>query len=299
MELHNDDTSMVVLELSALLKNKLPIHEEKPDRTGVYTSNILSLADDRPPISLFYTGPLHAGENLRELLSKRLKDTPPPLQMCDGLSRNRPGRSWSMILASCLSHGRRNFYELLDKFEQPVRYVLKCLRIVYRVDSRARRRELSPEERLLLHQRRSGPVMQKLHEWLKRQFEERLVEPNSALGKAIKYMLKRWQELTLFLRVAGAPLDNNICEQALKLAIRHRKNSLFYKTLRGAAVGDLYMSLIHTCYHARVDPLDYLTQLQRHHAEVSAAPGEWMPWNYRRQLPRADELPPNEKSRER
>ena len=61
-------------------------------------------------------------------------------------------------------------------------------------------------------------------------------------------MLKHWQKLTLFLRVPGPPLDNNICERALKMAIRHRKNSLFYKTLRGAAVGDLYMSLIHTCY---------------------------------------------------
>ena len=97
-------------------------------------------------------------------------------------------------------------------------------------------------------------------------------------------MLKHWEKMTLFLRVAGAPLDNNICEQAMKMAIRHRKNSLFYKTMRGAEVGDLYMSLIHTCYFCDADPSDYLTQLQRNGDRVIAAPSDWMPWNYRQQL---------------
>jgi transposase len=296
---HNDDTNMTVLELSAKIRKNETVHDEKPARKGVYTTNILSRDDTRPTISLFFTGARHAGENLRALLSRRLTDLPPPMHMCDGLSRNRPGDSLPMILASCLCHGRRHFHELSDRFEEPTRFVIKCLRIVYRVESRAKRRRLSAEERFLLHQGRSALAMKKLHEWLKRQNDERLVEPNSALGKAIQYMLKRWHELTLFLRVVGAPLDNNLCEQALKMAIRHRKNSLFYKTLRGAATGDVYMSLIHTCYHARVDPFDYLTQLQRHHAEVNAAPGAWMPWNYRQQLPRADEVTPRRDSRER
>jgi hypothetical protein len=81
----------------------------------------------------------------------------------------------------------------------------------------------------------------------------------------------------------GAPLDNNICERALKMSIKHRKNSLFYKTQRGAQVGDIYMSLIHTCQNAQADPFDYLTQLQRHRARVIESPADWLPWNYRQQ----------------
>jgi hypothetical protein len=81
--------------------------------------------------------------------------------------------------------------------------------------------------------------------------------------------------------VAGAPLDNNVAERALKKAILHRKNSLFYKTLHGAEVGDLYMSLIHTCELNGVNSFDYLTELQRHSADVRRAPADWMPWNYR------------------
>jgi transposase len=79
----------------------------------------------------------------------------------------------------------------------------------------------------------------------------------------------------------GAPLDNNICERALKMAILHRKNSIFYKTLNGARVGDLFMSLIHTCQLNGVNALDYLQTLSKHSAELAAAPEQWLPWNYR------------------
>jgi hypothetical protein len=132
--------------------------------------------------------------------------------------------------------------------------------------------------------------MEELHAWLFRQFEERLVEPNSALGGAIAYLLKYWEKLTLFLRVPGAPLDNNICERALKKAILHRKNALFYKTCRGAHVGDIFMSLIHTCELCGANAFDYLTELERH-ADLSASnPREWMPWNYRETLDRISAL---------
>ena len=94
-------------------------------------------------------------------------------------------------------------------------------------------------------------------------------------------MLKHWDKLTLFLRQAGAPLDNNVCERALKKAILHRKNALFYKTRNGARVGDLFMSLIYTCQLNQANPFDYLTELQRHADELAASPERWMPWNYR------------------
>jgi transposase len=113
------------------------------------------------------------------------------------------------------------------------------------------------------------------------------VEPNSGLGGAISYLLNHWQRLTLFLRQVGAPIDNNVCERALKKAILHRKNSLFYRTENGAKVGDLFMSLIHTAELCGANPFDYLTQLQRHADELKRSPSQWMPWNYRDTLERA------------
>ena len=123
--------------------------------------------------------------------------------------------------------------------------------------------------------------MDSLKHWLTEQFETRQVEPNSGLGAAITYMTRHWDRLTLFLRQPGAPLDNNICEQALKKAILHRKNALFYKTQNGAQVGDLFMSLIYTCQLSGTDPFDYLTQLQKHAEDLAQRPQVWMPWNYR------------------
>jgi hypothetical protein len=133
--------------------------------------------------------------------------------------------------------------------------------------------------------------MDELHGWLEAQLKEKKAEPNSGLGKAIEYMLRHWQALTLFLREPGAPLDNNLVERALKKAILHRKNSLFYKTLNGAEVGDLYMTLIHTCELNAVNPLDYLTELLRHTEELAAKPADWMPWKYRATLERSPSNP--------
>ena len=140
---------------------------------------------------------------------------------------------------------------------------------------------MSPEDRLAMHQAQSAPRMEDFRLWMKKQLSEKKVEPNSGLGEAILYTQKRWDRLTRFLQIPGAPLDNNAAERVLKKAILSRKNSYFYKTSRGAHVGDVFMSLIHTAELANTNPFDYLTELQKHAAEVKANPSQWMPWNYR------------------
>ena len=123
-----------------------------------------------------------------------------------------------------------------------------------------------------------------LESWLHQQIDENKVEPNSSLGEAIQYTIKHWEALTRFLHVAGAPLDNNLCERALKRAILHRKNALFYKTKHGAFVGDVYMSLIYTCTLSGANPVEYLTELERHAAELAENPRRWLPWSYKESL---------------
>jgi transposase len=282
---HNDDTRARILEFMGKrrAKEEPPSEHSQGDaRSGLFTSGIVSRIGERT-IGVFVTGKQHAGENLRDMLRRRAESRGPPIQMCDALSRNTP-EALQTIVANCLAHGRRQFVDIYEVFPEECRYVLEALRVVYHNDALAHEQRLSPEERLSFHQAESGPTMDDLKKWLERQLQERLVEPNSPLGAAMKYLLNHWAKLTLFLRKAGAPLDNNICERALKKAIRHRKNSLFYKTLHGAAVGDLYMSLIHTCELNGVNPLNYLTELLRHGDELAKDTAKWMPWNYRRNL---------------
>ena len=281
--LHNDDTPMKILELMA--ENHRPESTEEPSkRTGLFTSGVIAKSGEHL-MALFFTGRNHAGENLQAVLERRSKALPLPIHMCDALSRNLP-KEFETLLANCLGHGRRRFVDVVESFPEDVRYVLEILAKVYKNDAVARQDNLSPQQRLSFHQEESGPLMQQLHKWFERQFEEKKVEPNSSLGEAITYMLNHWQALTLFLREPGAPLDNNICERALKKAILHRKNSLFYKTQNGARVGDIYMTLIHTAELAGANAFDYLCELQRHAGELKENPGQWMPWNYRETLRR-------------
>ncbi len=154
--------------------------------------------------------------------------------------------------------------------------MIEELRKVYRADAQCKKARLSPVERLAVHQRDS-PIMHELRKRLQAELDEKRVEPNSDLGQAYKYMLKRWDKLTLFLRRAGAPLDNNVCERALKMAIRHRRNSFFYRSKRGAEIGDMFMSLIYTAELRGENPFEYLTAVLRNEKAVAENPADWMP----------------------
>jgi len=287
--LHNDDTPMPVLALEGEGEREA---RDPPERKGVFTSGIVATQAGRR-IALFFTGHQHAGENLASVLARRAQELGPPIQMCDALSRNLPRlpEKLEVIVSHCLAHARRRFVEVVTNFPEECRHALETLGEVYGYDAQAREEGMSAEARLRFHQEHSGPVMVDLQAWLRAQFAEKKVEPNSGLGEAITYLLKHWEPLTLFLRKAGAPLDNNLCERALKKAILHRKNSLFYKTRNGAQVGDLYMSLIHTCELNDANPFDYLTELQNHATELAKTPVDWMPWNYRETLQRIDTSP--------
>lgn len=270
--MYNDDTVMRILERAEIARE---------GRKAVYTSAILSKVGDHR-IALFITGHNHAGENLEAVLKYRTENLPAPIQMCDALAANTVGEAGELntILAHCLAHARRRFVEVENRFPAEVEHLLLKLREVYRTDAQAKREGMDPQARLAFHQERSGPIMAGLEAWLRDQIEGGKVEPNSGLGQAITYMRKHWTELTLFLRVPGAPLDNNLCEATLKRAIMHRKNSLFYRSITGARTGDTFMSLIHSAELNGVEPFEYLIELLKHPEEVRQDPARWMPWSY-------------------
>jgi len=287
--LHNDDTTAVILETIRRRRKEEQAEEpmeapESAERTGTFTTGIVSVAQRRK-IALFFTGHQHAGENLRDVLLKRAAGLPPPIQMCDGLARNEADlpEELQVILSNCNVHARRHYVDVASRFPDECRYVLEVFRDVYRNDAVARRQNMSPEERLTLHKAESAPRMEDLWRWMAEQFENKMVEPNSGLGEAIRYTQKRWDRLTRFLEVPGVPLDNTAAERILKKAILSRKNSYFYKTSRGAHVGDMDTSLIHTPDLVKANAFDYLTELQKHAKEVAANPSGWMPWNYQEQ----------------
>ena len=283
--LHSDDTPMKVLSLMAE-RARAEADGVKPAAKAINTSGIVAVLEQHTQqhkVVLFFTGHAHAGKNMERVLAHRAQELQPPMQMCDALASNVAG-VFITILANCLAHGRRQVADVAEQFPEAARYVIEALAKVYEHDATCRQDQLSPEQRLSFHQEHSKPIMEGLQRWMNEQFEQRQVEPNSGLGKALRYLIRHWDELTLFLRKAGAPLDNNLCEQVLKRAILHRKGSLFYKTVKGAEIGDIYMSLIHTCRLCDVNPFEYLKALQQHAQDVSSHAARWLPWNYREQF---------------
>jgi len=285
--IYQDDTRVRILSLIEA-NQQAHSHAEamglsrSEDRTGMYTTAFVVKVGERT-ICLYYCGRAHAGENLAALLTKREADRGKPLVMSDALTSNDADET-TLIRCHCLAHGRRKFSELEDVFPQECTVVLESLKQVFDHDDEARVKQMSAPERLAYHQAYSGPIMEALKRWLRQQCDDRLVEPNSSLGKAIAYLLGHWDTLTRFVSVPGAPLDNNTVERALKLFIRQRKNSLFYATEHSAYIASVLTSLIATCIHAGVNALEYLVALQEHRAEVFAAPAAWLPWTYQGSL---------------
>jgi hypothetical protein len=281
--IHQDDTSVRILSLMA---ENLRIRAQaearglsRPtERTGMFTTGLVVQVGAHT-ICLYYSGRDHAGENLQSLLLQRQAGLAKPLVMSDALSRNEANES-ELIRCHCLAHGRRQFSDLEDTFPVECQMVIDALKQVFDHDDEARDQQLSPEARLAYHQALSQPIMDGLKQWLQKQFDERLVEPNSSLGKAISYLQTHWSTLTRFLSIPGAPLDNNVVERALKLFIRQRKNSLFFRTEPSAYIASVMTSLIATCLYAGVNALDYLVALQEHRREVVADPAAWLPWTY-------------------
>jgi hypothetical protein len=290
--MHNDDTHMPVLQFMGKRREKLVAEGKLPreDRTGLFTTGIVASLP-KGPAALFFTGRRHAGENLAALLERRAKELGPVLLMCDALDRNLP-KGHRVEEANCLTHGRRGVVDQAESFPAECQHVIDQLGSVYAIDAFCRDEKLPPDERLWLHQLESAPVLNQLLTWMTAQFEDKRIEPNSELGRAFNYMLKRWDKFTVFLRVPGAPVDNTICERILKLAVLHRKNSLFYRSERGAVVGDIYMTLLHTAVLHGQNPLAYLTALMSHPQAIAAAPSAWMPWNYRETLAASVVAPP-------
>jgi transposase len=273
----NDDTKMRIIDL--IKKNKT---KPKGERKAIQTTGLVVQLANGHKVMLFKTGHKNAGENLEDILSART-ETIPPMQMADALAANRPGNH-KTFLGACVDHFRRGFYDLYDDWTVEVELILGLLRKVYKIEARAKRWKLTPAHRLLLHQRRSKPHMDALYEWMQRQIREKLVEPNSNLGKEIQYGINHWEKLTAFLRFEGMPISNIAVERLLKKAVLHRKNSLSYKTERGALIGDVLMSLIFTAIEAKENAYRYFTELIKHKQDVKEQPEQWLPWNYLQRL---------------
>jgi len=271
---HNDDTKAKILSRMQELKDA-----EEAERTGTVTTCIVAVLK-KLSIALFFTGWKHAGENLDDLLEKRPPDISRPIQQCDALSRNIP-KNQETDLSNCLAHLRRKFYELVEVWPKQVLKIIGEFACVFTNDREAPKDQ---QERLKWHQEKSKPIMNGIKKYCNDLIDEKKVEPNSSLGKAIAYLNNHWDAFTLFLRLPGVPLTNNDAERLIKRSVLNRKNAYFFKNETGAKIADILMSFMETCILNKINPYDYLIAVQKYQADVRKNPQLWLPWAYEDRL---------------
>jgi Transposase IS66 family. len=277
---YGDDTKLKIQSVIQEIKSN-------PDmkRKGMFTSGFIA-ENSGHKVAIFLNGTQHAGENFSDILKKRELNKPPIIHMCDALAANIPKSQLiaglEIIDCNCLSHGFRKFDELVDNLPIPCITIMKLLSVAYKNDTNTT--EMSKEERLQYHQEHTKKYIEFLEQYLQALVDEKICEPNSEMGRAVKYMQKHWHKLIRFLSVAGAPLCNNIVERSLKIAIRNRKAAMFYRTPYSAHIGGMLTSIIYTCELNKVNPYDYLIAVQKHYPSVAENASTWLPWNYKHNI---------------
>lgn len=277
-----DDTRNRILEQKPELRDK-PNGKGQVLRTGVYSSGLIAQLADGHEIILFETSLGHAGEHLGSILKFRPLGLDPPLTMSDALSSNSV-IALAVKAASCNSHARRNFFDIKSRHPAEIDWVLETYARIWKSEDDVKEKNLNPDQRLAYHQQHSLPAMQAIRDWAAKKKEEEDFEEYSALGKAIHYFLRHYDKLILFCIEPGALIDNNRMEEKLKILIRGRKMAHFYKTVNGAGVANVLISLIATAYDADENVYDYLIAIQKHKQHVKEEPNAWLPWNYKKTL---------------
>jgi len=277
-----DDTRNRILEQKPELRDK-PNGKGKAVRTGVYSSGLIAQLSDGHEVVLFETSLGHAGEHLKSILELRPSGLPPPLTMSDALSSNSV-MTLPVRPAFCNAHARRNFFDIKSRHPKEIDWLLETYADIWKAENFVKKENLNPDQRLAWHQEHSLPAMQAIREWAMNTDEKEDFEEYSALGKAIQYFLKHYDRLVLFCVEPNALIDNNRMEEKLKIVIRGRKTSHFYRTVNGAGVSNVLTSLIATAYGTDENVYDYLLALQKNKQDVKENPKAWMPWNYKQAL---------------
>jgi len=278
-----DDTTVRINSLTSQFKNgpNGELQMIADGRTGVHTTGYLAKFATGN-ICIYHSGLHHAGEFFEKLMQSRTVEEKIILMM-DASSSNTSrlkNIDAEVIQANCNSHAVRRFAEAAENpiFEEDSAKILGLYKGIFERDQLLKIE--TPEMRLGIHRAQSLPEMLKIKKKIKNDFEAKKVEPASQLGGHYKYFLNHFEKLCAFCHHVGAPICNNACERILKRAIRHRKNSLFFKNLVGAAVGDIIMSVLITAKENTIEPVKYITDLLEHLDHVNKNPEAWLPWNY-------------------
>ena len=247
--IHGDETELQVLK--------------EPGRAAQQRSYLWAqMSGSGPPIHLFTYAPSRSAETARKLYDGVRAGT---AFLTDGYEvYGNVAQTYGLTHLGCWAHARRKFVEALEALpkaartpEQPAAQFVAAIAHLYAIEARAK--DISPEQKTVLRQEHSQPVIQQIQALL---FTHRnSVLPGSLLGKALNYLHDQWPRLARFVDNGHFPIDNNPCENAIRPFVIGRRNWLFADTVAGATASANLYSLIETAKANGVEPYGYLCAL--------------------------------------
>ena len=164
----------------------------------------------------------------------------------------------SVTLAFCWAHMRRGFYDFYVSTQSPLAAeVLGRIRDLYAIEAEIRGQPA--EHRRRVRDERSRPIVDALHGWLHEHVGR--VSATTDLATAIRYAIRHWPGLVMFLDDGRIEMDTNVVERAIRPSVLTRKNALFAGSDGGARHWALAMTLIQTAKLNGVDPMAWLTDV--------------------------------------
>jgi transposase len=296
---HTDDTHNTVLSITKKIEQEQQLaflKGKNPDtvRSGIHTTNITGVFPEGQLV-LFKTGLHHSGEILAKILSQRTIEEQ-LIIMADAASANTSKINFKdndhVKMANCNSHVVRKFKDLASEEEQiaqdnfirdfkisePLNFFLFRYKIIF--ENEQKTRKMTAAERLVFHKTHSFPLMNEMQNRAKNILANKMFEPNSKIAKTFQYFLNHYEKFIAFCILENAPVCNNLSERMLKCIIRHRRNSLFFKTQIGANVADIFTSILFTAKANNINSTHYLRDLFLYQALWKKNPHQWLPWNY-------------------
>jgi transposase len=276
---YGDDTGACVIN-----ERRAVIAERKSgklvERTGCHTTCVIAVTSEGHRITHFRIGIQHTGEVLDQILEGRDSALPAPLVMSDALSANSV-TVCKVHECFCNTHALRNFKDLKERYPEEAGYALERYKKIYNNEDQCQEHQLTAAERLAYHKEHSRPLLQEICTHCLTLIDGKEIEPNSDIGRAYNYVYNHEYELSAFCRYPGAPLDNNLAEQTLRLPVHLRDAAPFYRNGVGAKISTVILTLGVTAYHAGVNLLDYFVAMLRHANDVRSQPHAWLPWCYK------------------
>ena len=270
--LHTDDTPVPVLKPG----NK----KTKTGRLWVYVRDNRPYGSADPPAAFYHYSPdrkaIHPKTHLKDFTGILQADGFPGY--LDLYKADMNGQ-YRIAEAACMAHVRRKFHDIFASNASPVaKEAIKRIGALYDIEREIRGQ--SAEDRQIVREKRSKPLLASFKGWLEEQ--KAMLPGKSALGVAIRYALTRWAALTLYLTDGTVDIDNNAAERAIRIITLGRKNYLFAGSDTGGESAAAMYSLIQTCKLNGINPEAYLTDiLNRMQSYPVNRVQELLPWSWK------------------